>query len=267
MYDQNLGFASSSNAALYRTTNGGVNWSLVMGETGYRDIHFVNSQTGWKANGPVKKTTNGGLNWVQQTLPSGGILLTSSATKLSAFNSDTLWAIGAEAFYGAGQFRGVIYRTTNGGDNWLFQIPDTSIHITTRYYHIQFINAKIGWAYSQTNFIGGVHTTSGGDTTWLTPVIQISNEIPADYKLYQNYPNPFNPKSNIKYQISKNNVNVKIIIFDIQGKELTVIVNQKQSAGIYETEFDGSGYSSGVYFYSLIIEGRITDTKKMILLK
>jgi hypothetical protein len=93
------------------------------------------------------------------------------------------------------------------------------------------------------------------------------NEIPETYVLMQNYPNPFNPKSKIKYQISKNNKNVKILVFDIIGREITQLVNQKQNAGTYEVNFDGTNYSSGVYFYSLIIDGKTINTKKMILLR
>jgi hypothetical protein len=56
-------------------------------------------------------------------------------------------------------------------------------------------------------------------------------------------------------------------VFDIQGKELETPVNQKQNAGTYEVTFDGSKYSSGIYFYSLIVDGKLIDTKKMIMIK
>jgi hypothetical protein len=48
---------------------------------------------------------------------------------------------------------------------------------------------------------------------------------------------------------------------------MTVLVNEEQTAGTYEVDFSGANYSSGVYFYSLIIEGKVIDTKKMILIK
>ena len=59
---------------------------------------------------------------------------------------------------------------------------------------------------------------------------------------------------------------VKLIVYDIQGKEVTTLVNEKLSAGSYEVEWDGTGYPSGVYFYKLETEDFI-DTKKMVLLK
>lgn len=87
-----------------------------------------------------------------------------------------------------------------------------------------------------------------------------------NYKLYQNFPNPFNPATNIKYQISYNS-NVTLRVYDILGKEITTLVNEKRNPGNYEVKFDAGNLSSGIYFYSLIINGNIIDTKKFMLLK
>ena len=170
--------------------------------------------------------------------------------------------------YPNNQIRGLLYRTTNQGDTWYYQVPDTSIHITSPSF-IDFINRLNGWVYLDTPT--GIHTVTGGDTSFFLPVHQISSEVPKEYILFQNYPNPFNPKTKIKYQIVKNvkheTSNVKLIIYDITGKEVIILVNGKQSAGIYEVDFTGNGYSSGIYFYSLAVEGNVIDTKKMILIK
>ena len=93
----------------------------------------------------------------------------------------------------------------------------------------------------------------------------ISNELPNDYKLYQNYPNPFNPITNIKFDLSKS-LHAKLIVYDMLGKELATLVNEKLSAGSYVVEWNGSGYPSGVYFYRLETED-FNETKKMVLLK
>lgn len=118
-------------------------------------MHFVDGSTGWKAAGTVKKTTNGGLNWIQQVLPSGGMIISSGVGKLSVLNKDTIWASGLYVQYPNLQSRGIILRTVNGGQNWLFQTPDTAIHSNTYYSHIKFINARVGWAYTLAT---GVHT-------------------------------------------------------------------------------------------------------------
>jgi hypothetical protein len=267
MYDRNFGFASSgAGGVLFRTTNSGLNWIPVPGTDGFNDMKFVDGLTGWKANGFMKKTTNGGLNWVQQIMPSGGIILGTAVNKISVLNRDTIWAVGQEAFYGSGQFRGIICRTTNGGQNWLFQVPDTAIHLDI-YTQIQFINKNIGWAY---RYEGGIHTILGGDPIWLTGIKQISSEIPKQFKLYQNYPNPFNPKTIIRFQIKRLS-DVKIKVFDITGKEIMTLVDEEKAVGTYEVDFNGSEYSSGVYFYKLIIDGNgkeaYTETKKMTLVK
>jgi hypothetical protein len=84
--------------------------------------------------------------------------------------------------------------------------------------------------------------------------------------LYQNYPNPFNPVTCIKYQI-KTYGSVLVKVFDILGREKTTLVNQNQNAGTYLVDWNAEAISSGTYFYRLIVNGDIIDTKKMILIK
>ena len=100
-----------------------------------------------------------------------------------------------------------------------------------------------------------------------TPIglIPVSNEVPNQFKLEQNYPNPFNPTTKIKFAIPEAG-NVTLKIFDVNGKEIVTLVNQHLLAGIYETDWQGINYASGVYFYS-ISAGKYTETRKMILMK
>jgi subtilisin-like proprotein convertase family protein len=93
----------------------------------------------------------------------------------------------------------------------------------------------------------------------------VSNIVPEKFSLYQNYPNPFNPVTNIKYDLPKDEF-VKITLFDILGREVSVITNEFKKAGSYESRFDASNLSSGTYFYR-IEAGDFIDTKKMILIK
>jgi hypothetical protein len=96
--------------------------------------------------------------------------------------------------------------------------------------------------------------------------VQNSGEIvPSKYSLSQNYPNPFNPITNVKFSIV-NSGTVKIIVYDIMGKEVQSLVNEKLSVGTYEIAFDGSNLNSGIYFYTLTA-GDYTETKKMVLVK
>ena len=103
-----------------------------------------------------------------------------------------------------------------------------------------------------------------GDTI-LTKVNQISTEAPTLFSLSQNYPNPFNSTSNLKFQIV-NTGDVKIIVYDIMGKEVQTLVNERLQPGTYEAAFDGSALNSGVYFYRIVTEG-YSETKRMLLIK
>ncbi len=261
MFNGRLGFICKDNVYLRRTTNSGLNWDTISGAGGFLDMYFADSLTGWKTS--MQKTTNGGLNWVNQVLPQGGNILISEIKSFSNVNRDTIWGVGGTVFYGAGQFRGMVYRTINAGNNWLFQVPDTTIHLGT-YYYTTFINKNIGWAYA--TFPSGIHTTSGGDTGFITSIKQISSNIPDKFYLRQNYPNPFNPATIIKFQIQRL-ADLKIAVYDITGKELTTLADKEYKAGTYEVTFDGTGYSSGIYFYSLIVDGKLIDTKRMVLIK
>lgn len=99
---------------------------------------------------------------------------------------------------------------------------------------------------------------------------EISNEVPDRFVLYQNYPNPFNPLTKIKFEIpldvKRKTLDVKLLIYDILGKEITTLVNEQLFPGTYEVLFDGSNSASGIYFYRLNA-GDFSQTKKLILLK
>jgi len=118
--------------------------------------------------------------------------------------------------------------------------------------------------------------SAGGDTGYLRawcvvisytcPVGGIQTvEIPNYYSLSQNYPNPFNPSTVIKFTMPKGD-NVKLVVFDILGREVRTLVNEFRSSGVYEVNFDASALSSGVYFYR-VETGDFSATKRMLLVK
>ena len=110
-------------------------------------------------------------------------------------------------------------------------------------------------------FVNGVKY---GDTNTVG-ISLISNTVPDKFGLFQNYPNPFNPTTSIKYQVESIKF-IKLVVYDILGKEAATLVNETQSPGVYEVTFDGSQYSSGVYFYKLVA-GDFSEVKKMLLIK
>lgn len=89
--------------------------------------------------------------------------------------------------------------------------------------------------------------------------------ILKEYTLSQNYPNPFNPSTTIRYQLPEQSL-VTIKVYDILGREVVTLVNQEKPAGSYEVQFEGTGLTSGIYFYQLKA-GENSVTKKMILLR
>jgi hypothetical protein len=89
--------------------------------------------------------------------------------------------------------------------------------------------------------------------------------IPSAYSLKQNYPNPFNPVTKISFDMPKAG-NVKITVYNINGKEVDILVNQNVEAGSYSIDFDASKLASGIYFYTLTA-GSYKETKKMMLVK
>ncbi|GBD87900.1 xyloglucanase Xgh74A precursor [bacterium BMS3Abin03] len=112
-----------------------------------------------------------------------------------------------------------------------------------------------------------------------TYISNIKVQVPADFRLYQNYPNPFNPTTTIKFTIplshplekgvapqSGNGGFVTLKVYDVLGKEVTTLVNEKLSSGEYEVQFNASGLTSGIYFYRLTA-GNFVAIKKSLLLK
>jgi hypothetical protein len=98
---------------------------------------------------------------------------------------------------------------------------------------------------------------------------QLSTIVPEKFNLAQNYPNPFNPSTKIQFDIkniTSGSSDVKLVIYNLTGKEVATLVNEKLSSGSYEVDFSGSDLSSGVYYYRLSVDG-FSETKKMSLIK
>ena len=88
-------------------------------------------------------------------------------------------------------------------------------------------------------------------------------QVPKTISLKQNYPNPFNPSTKISYTLSKG-ARIRLDVYDITGKKVTSLVNEKQNANSYEVTFFAENLNSGIYFYTLRVNNFIMATKKMI---
>ncbi len=90
--------------------------------------------------------------------------------------------------------------------------------------------------------------------------------LPVKFSLSQNYPNPFNASTKINFAVAKES-DVKIVIFDVLGREVKTLVNDKMIPGEYGIYLNANDFSSGVYFYTMFLDGSFFDTKKMIMIK
>jgi hypothetical protein len=241
-----------------RSTNGGLDWEGILVDTVYwvYGVYFTSANTGYIAGyrgrdatpnvyyheGQVFKTTNGGNNWVLKLADSSSIF-----TSLFFVDQNTGFVVGTHS--------GTLGKTTDAGESWRIS-RDV---IFAGMWSVYFADANTGVAVGE-NYI--IRTTNGGEPIGIKP---IGTEIPNEFKLYQNYPNPFNPNSKIKFQISKSSI-VTLKVYDVLGKEIQTLVNEKLSPGTYEVTFNGSNLPSGVYFYRLTAVD-FNETKKLILLK
>lgn len=251
MVDANTGYVcyNQSNRPIYKTTNGGENWTaLTTGLTGnIRDIDAVTGDLVYvcQTSGTqrVAKTTNGGTNWTLITLP-----ITVDATSIDFKDANT--------GYVCGNLTTAICRTTDGGATWTFQ---NAHNITLIKVHV---------SQGDTAFVlGGTSAILRAAGSALTGVHYNGNTVPKDFELKQNYPNPFNPATTIEFAIPNAGV-VSVKVFDVAGREYrTVINNLSLNSGTFKFNFSAEGLSSGVYFYSLVVDNKQLDVKKMILIK
>ena len=99
----------------------------------------------------------------------------------------------------------------------------------------------------------------------LIGIKQAGTNVPGSFTLYQNYPNPFNPETKIKFNLP-NNSYVQLIVYDMLGREISILLNSNLNLGTHEVVWNASGFSSGVFFYTLRTES-FSETRKMVLTK
>lgn len=146
-----------------------------------------------------------------------------------------------------------------GIDEAEYQVPPSTLNGSTVYF----------WKANARNGMGtSPFSTIFFFTTTLTGIVNVSSEVPEKYSLYTNYPNPFNPSTKIKFDIPSANgtSNVRLVVFDAAGREVSTLINNTLSPGSYEFEFSAKNLTSGLYFYRLETDNFV-DTKKMILVK
>ena len=105
-------------------------------------------------------------------------------------------------------------------------------------------------------------TTNGG----ISFIGSEAQEHPADYQLYQNYPNPFNPVTIIGFSL-KRSADINIVLTNILGEQVRILIDKRMPAGKHKLLLNSVELPTGVYFYSLLVNGIIVETKKLFLIK
>ncbi|HUI28863.1 MAG TPA: YCF48-related protein [Candidatus Acidoferrales bacterium] len=250
--------SQDSSMLICHTTNGGVNWVSQYTDRSpgtLNAIQFTDLDNGWVVgdSGKILKTTDGGANWTPIT--NTGINPLSYSKCLFFLNADTGWIGTNDGIPEHGPDR-VILHTTDGGSSWTTSFRDKNNN--SAIFSVFFLDANNGWFTGDYGLIG--HTTNGG-----TGVGNDGIKIPDAYSLDQNYPNPFNPSTVISYQLSTVS-NVTLKVYDVLGREVETLINQRQAAGSHSVTFNAANLPSGVYFYRLQA-GSYNLTKKLLLLK
>lgn len=272
-----------------RTTNGGLNWTDASFSpvSGYTEICFVNADTGF-INGTnasvncIAKTTNKGVNWNITGITSfcnkirfsdlnTGFALCNNSLLLKTTNCGDNWSVisiqppenlisisvvNQNYLYVLTQ-SGKILKTTNGGSNWTIQnLPLSGLSARD----VEFASVNSGIVLCSGGKI--LKTTTGGEVLGIQT---IGNVIPNKYKISQNFPNPFNPNTQIVFDLPVTSY-TRLQVYDILGRKVELLIDEKLAAGSFKYEWDASSYPSGVYFYKLQA-GEFSETKKMVLLK
>lgn len=265
--DQEIPFTVSSNGVVYCIRDGGLMYALKDNGSGFTQL--------WTRNviHPVGTYTQIAIGRDSSVyIPYGkkicrlnhlnGEILDSSIDLVSSGNINPRFV--------SGQFQNIFIG--NGADNpsegkfFSFSKDLQTVYWTKPAPY----NYYCGPVSGNNNLTPTLLMTSGGTEissvyNYVDNITNLSAEQPDQFTLKQNYPNPFNPVTNLEFGISKLEF-VTLKIYDILGNEIAILVNEELSPGTYIVKFDGTNFSSGLYFYKLT-SGDLTVTRKMNMLK
>ncbi|MBZ0179060.1 MAG: T9SS type A sorting domain-containing protein [Melioribacteraceae bacterium] len=214
--------------------------------------------------GHLSKTTNGGETWFQ--IDSSLLKLDGNLNVTSILLDNKIQGrlyVSTKTYNGSGYSNGGLYLTENDGKTWRQIFDQTVFEIKAD--NEQPRNIYFNGYFGVYHFVDTLHVTDVNEN--------FEEQVISRIHLEHNYPNPFNPTTTIKFSIANvgdENIRlpqtVKLIIYDILGREVATLVNKHLTPGNYEVEFNAEGLSSGVYYYRLEA-GSYSQTKKMILLR
>jgi hypothetical protein len=261
--DSTKAFATSETivAHFYHGIVGSGAWNAIWQTNSWQGISrmwFLKSPDGNQnigLSGLSLRTTDDGVTWVNTNFAYGGAELCTDSRY-----PGLVIAV-------CGNSRG-LYQSNDAGLT-SFQIPDSQNRNFNGSFYFVGENDFYG---SRTLSLDGVRNrlyagSWSGLFRYNAPVSSTSKETPAPkkFELLQNYPNPFNPTTTIAYELPKA-TEVRLEVYDMLGRQVSTLVNERQASGRYQVPFNAASLSSGTYFYQLqTSEGR--QTRKMTLIK
>jgi photosystem II stability/assembly factor-like uncharacterized protein len=244
-------------SGLCLSTDMGNSWSTLAG-TGISPSQLVNCVTVNGStifvgtHGGMLRSTDSGTSWQDDNY---GITNDPSGNRASIISVAV-----SHSYTFAGTSDGVFLSTDNGGI-WTAAsvgLPDPR--------DVWSVAANDSTVFAGTE--NGVYVSTNNGTSWRSTITGIAGEqkvSPVGFRLEQNYPNPFNPSTTIRYGLPSRS-HVTLSVFNTLGQQVGVLQNGEQEAGYHEVQFNGSGLSSGVYFYR-IQAGSFVQTRKLLLLR
>ncbi len=303
--DSQKGYMGGGPSLIVYTNDGGINWtradtdtSLIFGLPVYK-IKFFDNNTGYACGGfrdiagIVWVTTNSGVNWKGTMVAPEPFFdvdaLSSTKAVVSGgdleFGSSTVWTTnaGANWHYDTlgvfGLATGISFRTKIEGwmtgsysRKFLYSIDSgftwESVYTvdSSSLFDVTFPDSSTGYACGAGGAILKYQRTSSG-------VNNLSeNFSPESFVIHQNHPNPFNPVTKINYEL-KSEGYVRIVIYDLLGREMEKLIDKKQTQGTYSIQFDASSFSAGIYYCKFYYaddkypENVISGSMKIVLMK
>lgn len=294
------GFGGNVNIEL--TTNNGSTWSTIANNIPAANNEYIwniqNMDSTFQAkiriydsSNPSQGDTSDAVFAIHENLTMVGISLISPPTWSKIYTSpndtstvDFTWRKGG--FHPSITYKWSLRKIGGGATEYFFPSngsgTDTSMTVTRGFLDslgrtvIGFTNDSVqcvwrSWAYNgYDSLASNLYIITLADNN--VGINNISQEIPAEFKLFNNYPNPFNPQTKINFALAQNS-NVRLVIYDYLGREVSELVNGEFSAGTYSADFNasiGGGLASGVYFYRLTADypgGNYVETRRMMLIK
>jgi len=235
--------------------------------------HSPNSSGGFKIG---YATSEDGVNWAKYENPvllmgESGEWDDSRIISPNVIKKDSVYYLFYQGKSAISQFG---YATSNDGKNWTKS--DRNPVLTTSE---EGSWDESGLASPALLFDGEIfHLWYAGidnDNNWqigyasapvITAIYNNPYKQPEIFVLGQNYPNPFNPITTINYQLAMSS-DVDLSIYNLLGQKVATLVDKKQTAGSYQLKWNASGFSSGIYIYTLEISSGFKQSRKMLLIK